>query len=205
MTRNSRLQQGTEFQVNAYTSGAQDEVSVCCDGPGGFVVQWTSQNQDGSGTGIFGQIFDDSGAAEGTNFQTNTYTPGNQQDSDVCCDALGNFVVAWETYGQDGEESGIFSRSFNSDGTPRGGESQVNTYTPDDQLDPAVSCGDDGRCLIIWTDDTQDGDNFGIFGQFFGTPASAAMAPLVSWMGLAALAALLVGAGSVRLRRRQRR
>jgi hypothetical protein len=49
---------GLEFRVNSYTTGAQDSSSVAAAGsPGAFMVVWTSDLQDGSSDGIFGQRF----------------------------------------------------------------------------------------------------------------------------------------------------
>ncbi|WP_309388395.1 hypothetical protein [Chelatococcus sambhunathii] len=48
---------GEEFLVNAHTNLAQEFASVTGLPGGGFVVVWRSTDQDGSGTGIFGQRF----------------------------------------------------------------------------------------------------------------------------------------------------
>jgi hypothetical protein len=49
---------GPEFRVNSYTTGAQDFSSVATAGsPGTFMVVWTSDLQDGSSDGIFGQRY----------------------------------------------------------------------------------------------------------------------------------------------------
>ena len=44
-----------EIQANSYTLGAQGSSSVGIDANGNFVVVWSSQNQDGSGDGIYSQ------------------------------------------------------------------------------------------------------------------------------------------------------
>jgi hypothetical protein len=49
--------QGSEFRVNTYTTLDQGGAAVATNGGGSFVVVWTSGGQDGSGTGIFGQRF----------------------------------------------------------------------------------------------------------------------------------------------------
>lgn len=47
---------GTEFQINTYTTGAQDDPSVAVSGDR-FVVTWSSYYQDGSQKGIFAQRY----------------------------------------------------------------------------------------------------------------------------------------------------
>ena len=41
---------------------------------GGFVVTWTSDGQDGSGYGIYGQRYAADGTAVGSEFRVNTFT-----------------------------------------------------------------------------------------------------------------------------------
>ena len=47
-----------EFQVNTQTTNAQLQPGVASDGSGNFVGVWSSEGQDGSGFGVFGQRFD---------------------------------------------------------------------------------------------------------------------------------------------------
>ena len=48
---------GPEFRVNTYTTDGQFDPTVGSDGAGRFVVVWTSNNQDGSAEGVFGQRY----------------------------------------------------------------------------------------------------------------------------------------------------
>jgi S-layer family protein len=59
----------------------------------------------------------------------NTYTSGFQQQPSLSIDPDGNFVVAWQSYDQDGDRWGIFGQRFDVTGARRGGEFQVNTST----------------------------------------------------------------------------
>lgn len=101
---------GPEFQVNAYTTGLQSGAAVGVDGAGRFLVVWQSELQDGSGSGIYGQAFDAGGARIGTEFRVNAWTTGGQLRPSVVAAGPGHFLVAWESVGQDGSDSGIFSR-----------------------------------------------------------------------------------------------
>ena len=74
---------GAEFQVNATANDEQWVSTTAGLTDGGFVVTWTSNNQDGDGYGIYGQRYDAAGAAAGAEFQINTYTAGDQQFADV--------------------------------------------------------------------------------------------------------------------------
>lgn len=50
---------GTDFRVSTYTLLHQHHPSVAVDPRENFFVVWTSNGQDGSGTGVFGQRFGD--------------------------------------------------------------------------------------------------------------------------------------------------
>src|SRR4051812_2477115 len=51
--------------------------------------------------------------------------------------------------------------------TRAGGEFQVNTYTTNSQVFPAVASDENGDFVAVWASDGQDGSGFGIFGQRF--------------------------------------
>ncbi len=106
---NSAIPQGSEFQVNSYTSDIQYSPSVAIDTNGNFVVAWHSNNQDGSNYGIFAQRFDQSANPLGSEFQVNSFTNSAQRDPSVAIDPNGNFVVAWHSDNQDGSNYGIFA------------------------------------------------------------------------------------------------
>jgi hypothetical protein len=103
---------GAEFQVNTYTTGTQSQPKVATDAAGNFVVVWGSETQDGSSFGVFGQRYDATGAPRGGEFQVNTYTTSSQERLDVASDPQGNFVVAWQSYGQDGNSDGVFAQRY---------------------------------------------------------------------------------------------
>ncbi len=158
---------GGEFQVNAYTTGYQRPSGVAMDAGGNFVVVWWSPYQDGDGTGVFGQRFASNGSPVGGKFQVNTYTTDEQWASGIAMGADGDFVVVWSSSNQDGDFFGVFGQRFASNGSPVGGEFQVNSYTTDEQLAGGVAMGADGDFVVVWGSSYQDGDSYGVFGQRF--------------------------------------
>ena len=119
---------GPEFRVNTHTTSDQINSWVAADSAGNFVVVWGSGYQDGSGWGVFGQRYANSGAPLGPEFRVNTYTTGHQRLPLAASDAFGNFVVIWQSY-QDGSSYGVFGQRYASSGIPLGPEFRVNTYT----------------------------------------------------------------------------
>ena len=158
---------GPEFQVNTYTPGSQYWSSVATDASGNFVVVWTGGGQqDGSASGIFGQRFSAAGLALGAEFRVNSYTGGYQTAPDVATDADGNFVVVWQSIGQDGDWFGIFGQQFSSTGAAVGPEFQVNTTTAGWQRYPAVASDAAGRFVVVW-EGPIGVSGLGIFGRHF--------------------------------------
>jgi hypothetical protein len=157
---------GSEFRVNSYTTFGQSVASVASDASGGFVVVWASfGGQDGSGTGVFGQRYDSAGVAQGDEFRVNSFTIFTQGYPSVASDAAGNFVVVWESYGQDGSSLGIFGQRYDSGGMAQGDEFRVNSYTMSGQRYPSVASDASGNFVVAWHSVVQDGSGYGVFGQ----------------------------------------
>ncbi|HEX2463857.1 MAG TPA: hypothetical protein VHR17_04465 [Thermoanaerobaculia bacterium] len=150
---------GPEFQVNTYTPDSQFQPRVASLGPT-FSVVWSSYYQDGSEVGIFSRRYDAAGIALGGEFPVNLHTVESQLSPAIAASASG-FVVAWQSYQQDGSAFGVFGRSFNAAGNAIGVEFQINTYTPGTQENPAVAMDSTGF-VVVWQG---GGANYAIFGR----------------------------------------
>ncbi len=133
------------------------------DNVGNFVVTWNSNGQDGSGYGIYGQRYNSSGTAQGSEFKINTYTTSSQMNPSVVMDNVGNFVVTWNSNGQDGSNNGIYGQRYNSSGTTQGSEFKINTYTTNTQSNPSVAMYNVGNFVVTWSSNGQDGSSNGIY------------------------------------------
>jgi hypothetical protein len=153
---------GTEFQVNTNVTNDQENPSIAALKNGGFVIVWQSSGQDGSGNGIFGQIYDVNGIQIGLEFQINNNTLYDQQHPKVASLDDGGFIVVWESLVQN---SDIYAQRFDANGTRNGTEFQVNNYTINIQDSPSIAVLQDRGAVVCWKSNGQDGDNDGIFGQ----------------------------------------
>jgi len=99
---------GPEFRVNAYTPYLQLCRGVAADSSGNFVVVWG----DYGGRGCFRSSLTSSGIPLGVQFRVNGCTTSFQLFPSVTSDPVGNFVVAWESLGQDGSHNGVFGQRF---------------------------------------------------------------------------------------------
>ncbi|MBD2520023.1 putative Ig domain-containing protein [Nostoc sp. FACHB-973] len=162
-----------EFKVNTYTNSSQFDPTVAMDTDGDFVISWTSYGQDGSGYGIYAQRYNSAGVAVGGEFKVNTYTNNFQVNPTVAMDADGDFVISWQSYGQDGSGYGIYAQRYNSAGVAVGGEFKVNTYTNSAQSKSTVAMDADGDFVISWQSIGQDGYGYGINAQRYNSAGVA--------------------------------
>ncbi|MFM7423943.1 MAG: hypothetical protein ACKO7W_02895 [Elainella sp.] len=166
---------GTEFRVNGGTFQTKTNPDVAADAAGGFVVVYESEGQnnnafgqDLSGTGIFGQRFDRTGAPTGPEFRINSRTERDQTDPVVAMNVTGSFVVAWVS--DDGSGTGIFGQRYSSTGQPIGIEFQINSETRGTQSNPSIAIDDTGNYVVAWQGSQgRDSDGFGIYAQRYGS------------------------------------
>ena len=155
---------GAEFRVNTFTPQNQIGATVTAT-LSNFVVMWQSYGQDGSNYGVFGQRYSSNGVALGPEFRANTFGLGYQSGPGLAADANGDFVVVWESAGQDGSGAGIFGQRYASSGLPLGAEFRVNTFTTNGQKRAVAASSLSANFVVVWQSDLQDGSSYGVFGQ----------------------------------------
>ena len=156
---------GSEFKANTYTTSGQSFPAIAMSGDGHFVVAWTSFAQDGYVNGIYAQRYDNAGVPQGSEFKVHTYTTETQRFPAIAMDTDGDFVIAWESSGQDGSNYGVYAQRYNNAGVAQGSEFRVNTYTTNLQRNISIAMDSDGDFVITWQSRYQDGDEFGIYAQ----------------------------------------
>jgi len=156
--------QGAEFLVNSFTTGNQTAPAVAMDADGDFVVAWSGSGADDT-SGVLARRYDAAGAAQGTEFLVNTYTTDGQLNPTVAMDAEGNFVVAWQSFGQDTSSYGVYAQRYNAVAVAQDTEFRVNTFTERRQLLPAVAMDADGDFVVAWQSYLQTGNFDDVFAQ----------------------------------------
>jgi DNA-binding beta-propeller fold protein YncE len=156
---------GLEFQVNSSTSVDQvsNRNSLAVNDDGSFVVTWSDNNfLDGDEIGVFMQLFDVDGNFVNGETQVNDFTTGDQTLPSVASDASGNFVIVWQSVGQDGFSNGIYGKRFDASGnaltppgtalkgTEVGEEFRVNTTTTESQTLANVAMDPNGNFVVVW-------------------------------------------------------
>ncbi|KPG00112.1 hypothetical protein IP87_03475, partial [beta proteobacterium AAP121] len=133
--------QGGETRANPAGEGTVSQYEPVLVGlsGGGFVMMWTDDSKDGSGTGVFGQRFDAAGSALGASFRVNSYTTNAQSQAAAAALNDGGWIAVWSSEGQDGSGLGVFGQRYAADGSLVGGEFRVNTNTASTQYLPSVT------------------------------------------------------------------
>jgi len=96
----------------------------------------------------------------GPQFEVNGYATGDQSRPTVAVDAQGRFVVVWNSYGSAGTDTSEYSaqgRRFAADGTPLGGDFQINQFTTGQQWNPVVDSDDAGGFVVAWYSGSSSG------------------------------------------------
>jgi starvation-inducible outer membrane lipoprotein len=151
--------------VNTNTTDDQFYPFIAVLSNGNFVVVWSSFGQDGSGWGIYGQVFTPDNSKVKGEFQVNTNTTDSQQEPRIAVLSNGNFVVVWslelnyKTYG-------IYGQVFTPDISKVNREFKVNTYTlPSDYgCNPSIEVLSNGNFVVVWEG---FGSGTDLFGQVF--------------------------------------
>ncbi len=99
---------GTEFGVNAFTTGSQIFVAVGRDDNDNYLFSFGSTFSTGTDSAqqsIQFRAFDSMGTPFFDEFQVNSYTTDNQQFTAVAADANGDLVVVWQSNGSSGTDT----------------------------------------------------------------------------------------------------
>ncbi|MFM9967368.1 MAG: putative Ig domain-containing protein, partial [Burkholderiales bacterium] len=158
---------GSETRINSTRAGSQSQARIIALLDGSYVVTWHSQNQDGSGYGVYAQRYDANGAAAGAETRVNTYSAGDQFYPKFAALVDGGYLVAWMSNGQDGSGMGVYTQRYSANGSTVGGETRINVTTSNDQGYPAVSALKTGGYVVTWGSIGQDGGVVGVYGRIY--------------------------------------
>jgi hypothetical protein len=101
---------------------------------------------------VMGALVDAHGNLVGdATFRVNTYTPNVQDSPAVAMNRRGRSVVAWQSFGQDGQESGIYAQIYTPAGARFGGEIKVSPVFPrQTAAQPSVGIDRAGNFVVAW-------------------------------------------------------
>jgi VCBS repeat-containing protein len=151
--------------------GSQSAVAVAPDGD--YVVVYTSDPQDGSGSKIYFQRFALGGTAIGGPVAVQTTNPSFwQYFGSVDVDSWGNFTITWTSSEPDGTTLAVYARRYSSSGSAITGQILVNDTSTGDQQNSVVAVKDDGAFIVAW-EGNGPSDSSGIFFRRFSAFGTA--------------------------------
>ena len=161
-----------EFKLTTASTGVQMFASVAVLPNDDFISVWASITA--SSFDIFARRFNSDGVAIGDEWQVNEYVVSTQTKPQVTSLPLPfeKYVIAWESFGQDGQESAIIVREYNSSTNQAiSSEFIANTLAVGSQTDVHIASHSEvsDQYFIIWSDSVNDGSGSGIFGVILGT------------------------------------
>jgi hypothetical protein len=159
---------------DATVSGAK----VAMNEAGDFVIAWGGYGPTSDSNDIYARRYAADGTPHGGEFRLSTYTRYNQLTPSIAIDAAGDFVVTWQGETFDDQAPfpivvDIYAQRYAANGTRKGDEFRVNTYTTAEQNDPQVAMNAVGDFTITWASEGQDGQYTGVYAQRYaadGTP-----------------------------------
>lgn len=162
-----------DFVVNTSRSGEQSHSEVAVMSDGKFVVAWRSASTDGDGYGISAQIYSEVGAALGSEIQINQTVAGHQTNVQVTELTDVGFAATWTSFGQDGDQGGIYAAVYNSSGNTLVTEFQVNSTTNGNQgaywdglsLDQLSN----GNMVFAWNSDQTTNNSTDVYGKIISS------------------------------------
>jgi hypothetical protein len=170
LAQNSVVPQGGEFSILGSIRGDQVWPSISLL-PTAGVIAWQDNVVDNNGSGIGGSMLGANFGA-GHIFCANKTATGNQINPKVQLLANENIIFVWQSSVAGTPDiyarlaKGAVTKTASSYGTNFSTiDLRVNTYTKDQQIDPAVAALPDGSAIITWSSYGQDGSMWGVFAR----------------------------------------
>ena len=158
---NRQIASTTAKQILVTSDPTASYASVSRDIDGDFVVTWSAY-RSATDWDVYARRFDAAGNPLTGEFRVNSETPEAQRFSSVAMDADGDFVVVWQSYGQDDSGYGIYAQRYNAAAEPIGGYNEVQVLSFLDRPVGTFKLGFEGRVTQAIR---YDGNAFDLAGE----------------------------------------
>jgi hypothetical protein len=158
----------SEFEVNVIWQASQWRPLIAPTPAGGFVVAW-SGNWDGD---AFFRVFDGNANPLTSDILVNTFTYDAQVDPAPAVNADGTIFIAfidYSSHGGVGSGTNIYGRMYDAGANPLQSQEFVLTSWSGngDQREPRVAADALGRFIVVWEDQLNDGDGYGVMARIY--------------------------------------
>ncbi|MCY2954359.1 MAG: hypothetical protein NTU53_20705 [Planctomycetota bacterium] len=104
--------QGGEFRVNDFTDSNQTFPTVAMDADGDFVVAYQTSPDPNNQYEIYAKRYNAAGDSLGAEFRVNTTLINSQHEAVIAMNAVGDFIVTWQSNLQDGSNEGVYAQRY---------------------------------------------------------------------------------------------
>jgi hypothetical protein len=172
MFNSSNTKIGGEVLINSTVTNNQEKSVIATNSNGKCIVAWSSYSDLQSIYDIRARILNQN-SPQGNEILVNTTTLNTQSNPSVAIRSSGEFVIAWDSWNQDGGDRGVYAQRFDATGNKNGTEFRANTTLAYSQAKPRVKYFSDGKFVIIWESFKQDGSGYGMYGRIFNSDGTA--------------------------------
>ncbi|MBI5412162.1 hypothetical protein HZA43_03220 [Candidatus Peregrinibacteria bacterium] len=117
------------------------------------IVVWHEKGQ--TDYDVYAARLDSQGALIGSSFMVNGYRKDDQKFPRIAMNAAGDFVVVWQSYGEDGSAAGVYGQKFTANGEKSRSEFRVNTTLDNNQMLPDVAMNAAGDFIVVWKSESK--------------------------------------------------
>ncbi|MDH5180587.1 MAG: PPC domain-containing protein [Gammaproteobacteria bacterium] len=158
------------FRVNSVTTGDQNGPTVTMNTSGEFAVVWTGY-QSGVAA-VYARKFHANGVPYSNDVMASSANGSSQYAMDIDMADNGLFAVSWVSFIPTGTITDVWGRRMSSTGGALGSAFRANTYTTSIQAGTSIALDASGNFIITWESYSQDGNEYGIYGQRYSSTGS---------------------------------
>lgn len=144
-------------------SDTVEHPAVAMDPTGNSIVTWQEKND--LDYDIFAVQLDPQGYPVTVPFRVNQYAVSDQKFPRIAMDGQGNFVIVWQSYGEDSSGAGVYGQRFLASGQKVGDEFRANTHVVGNQMTPDVAMNPEGYFVVTWISEYQKGYTKSVYLQ----------------------------------------
>lgn len=139
----------SEFRLDTGSEEADATHSAGVSNGATYLLAWA--DSDTASTGIFARMYtaDGSELGDGENdeYRINQHTSGVQSKPTLATNGK-DYIVAWESAGQDGDGNGLYARLVGADSTYINSEFRITSYTTGSQSDVSIASNGVRYCAV---------------------------------------------------------
>ncbi|MDD7805765.1 MAG: cadherin domain-containing protein [Endozoicomonas sp. (ex Botrylloides leachii)] len=150
-----------EITVNETFSGNQNRPQVAALADGGYVVSWSSYEDDRYN--IYARSYNAEGEPTSSEVKISQNTAVSEYNSDIIALDDGGFMVSWHSAAEG--DTNVYARRYNARMEAEGDAFQLNDYIDGSESAPTLAQLADGRIVATWQSSSKDGSGSGVFGK----------------------------------------